>query len=1023
MFVFCVLGPVEVRSGPRLIRVPAGKTSELLVRLALSAGEVVRSDVLIDELWPEDATSTQRNTLQSKVARLRKALSEPDLIETRDGGYRLAAEPATIDALSVAADALVARRLCDVGDDRQAATLSASALNRFSGDILASAGDNAWVIPHRARLDEVRLSLMETNFSARLRMGSPGEIVSEVEDALSRYPYQEALWAILITALYQSGRQADALAAYQRVRTLLADELGLEPGPQLRKLEQRILSQDPALAPSSAVANGPTSSADGLAQTPKPTTRPGNLPALDVDIIGRQVAIAQIVELVRTRRLVEIIGPGGVGKTTLAIAAARILADDGDVRLVRLESASTLHEVIDATIAALGVTGGESELIERLRASPTVVVLDNCEHVIEAAAAWTERLLEQALPVRLLLTSQTTSDVAGSTVFDLGPLDLNESIELFRQRATQHRKPTVNADRDLDDPDNDARDHDARDHDARDNDARDNDARDLNAVREICGALDGLPLAIELAAARTRTLSTSEIIRRLDDRFAVLHDPTSRKPERRRALRATIGWSYDLLFADDQRGLCAIAAFTSGASLSAVEFVSSSLGVPAATAIDVVGRLAARSLVVVDHDHHTDQRRYRLLESIKAFALEQMHADGTAELAQRAHAQWYADAADVSTEGVRSGEQREYLAFAQSERANIDAALAWCRTNDPTMMLRIALGFGWAWVVLGDTRGAERIQAALAATGPLATAQQRVHALLLIGWIEASTGHLELARTLINEATTDAQRLGDRELQARCAYYRAYVVSHNGDFELGLALTDRSAELMDGLDMPWDRAANGLFAARAAISSGDRERSAETAALVTACLRLVDDPWLHVRGDAMLGELARLQHRFTDAVAHLLRTTEVCRRRSYAQTEAYQTASLGRAQCLAGDCETGVATLFRSIEKAEAIGDMRMAALARIHLGRVLRGQGCTAEARGALEKAVSWQRHAGGGEQALLGECLLAALDTVDRRRSRRCRCPGANRRHPERSASSQRRTRRSVCPRRGRPSCRGPG
>ena len=189
-----------------------------------------------------------------------------------------------------------------------------------------------------------------------------------------------------------------------------------------------------------------------------------------------------------------------------------------------------------------------------------------------------------------------------------------------------------------------------------------------------------------------------------------------------------------------------------------MEFVASSLGVPAATAIDVVGRLAARSLVVVDHDNNTDQRRHRLLESIKAFAQEQLNADGTADLVHRAHVRWYADGADVSTEGVRGGEQREYLALAQTERANIDAALAWCRTNDPTMMLRIALGFGWAWVVLGDTRGAERLRAALAAAGPLATAQQRVHALLLIGWIEASTGHLELARTLINEATDNAQR-------------------------------------------------------------------------------------------------------------------------------------------------------------------------------------------------------------------------------------------------------------------------
>ena len=257
--------------------------------------------------------------------------------------------------------------------------------------------------------------------------------------------------------------------------------------------------------------------------------------------------------------------------------------------------------------------------------------------------------------------------------------------------------------------------------------------------------------------------------------------------------------------------------------------------------------------------------------------------------------------------------------------------------------------------------------------------RQRVDALLLAGWIEASTDRLELAREHVLEATALADGLGDDELQARCCYYLAYVVSHHGEFREALELTDRSRAVYDGFDRPWDQAANGLFAARAAISAGDQGRSADAAVQVEHWLTLVDDPWLHVRGDAMLGELARLQHRFDDAVTHLDRAVEASGRLGFAQTEAYQLMSLGRAQCQAGDYDTGAATLELAVDKAESIGDVRLAALARVHLGRVLRALGRTAEARAALESSTGWHRRAGGGEQAALGECLLAALDAAD--------------------------------------------
>ena len=232
------------------------------------------------------------------------------------------------------------------------------------------------------------------------------------------------------------------------------------------------------------------------------------------------------------------------------------------------------------------------------------------------------------------------------------------------------------------------------------------------------------------------------------------------------------------------------------------------------------------------------------------------------------------------------------------------------------------------------------------------------------------------------------------------------MVSHDGEFAQALELTDRSDALYSGLDRPWDQAANWLFAARAAISAGDRARAAAARDQVEHWLERVDDPWLHVRREAMLGELARLEHRFDDAVLHIGRAAETSGRLGFLQTEAYQLSSLGRAQCQAGDYESGAATLELAIEKAEATGDVRMAALARVHLGRVLRALGRDAAARAALEAATAWHRDAGGGEQAALGECLLAALDSDG----------AAARRDPRRRPPRRRRAGRGLRARRAR-------
>ena len=926
-----VLGPVSVHRGAEAVRVPGGRSAELLVRLALDAGTVVRTDALIDDLWPDEVGGARRNTLQSKVARLRRALGSDPAIETTADGYRLAVAPAQVDASALVVEADEARRLLEDGDPGRAATLAATALDRFEGEVLPSAGTGDWVAPHRARLEEARLTLLVTGAAAHLALDDAATAVGDLEDAVAAHPFHEPLWELLVLALARSGRQADALAAYQRARTVLADELGLDPGPRLRALEAQVLAQDDTVAPRGA-----------------PPSR-GNLPALAVDLVGRDVELAAVATLMADHRLVEVVGPGGVGKTALALAAARQQATTttwpGGVWLVRLEEATTAEEVTDALIAALDVTGGDAALGERLRGPAMLVILDSCEHVVDAAAALALRMLDATSHLCVLATTQVPLDVEGSSRVELAPLAPPDAVALFERRAAAqraHRRPP---------PD--------------------------GAVRDLCRALDGLPLAIELAAARTRTLSVEEITRRLDDRFAVLSDPTSRRPERRRALRATIRWSYDLLFPDDQRALWSLAAFSGSAAPDAVESVLAALDVPPAAAMDAVGRLAARSLVIVDEDD-PGAVRYRLLDSIRAFALDVVADAGASEQVGAAHATWFAVAADRSTAGVRSADQARHLAFASTERANIDAALTWAATHDPALGVRIAEGFGWAWIVLGDDRGAQRLLTALAAAGPAAPPDRRARALLLAAWIEASTGALDTARVHVAEAEALADD-ADVDLRARCAYHLAYVVSHEGDWDEGLRLTDVARTAYEGLDRPWDRIANALFATRAAISAGDEARSEAGRDEVLDLLARVDDPWMQVRADAMLGELARLQHRFTDAVDHIGRAADASLRLGFRQTEAYQRASLGRARWQAGDHEAGAADLGLAVDHALAVGDLRMAALARVHLGRTLRALGRVHEARAALDAAVRWHRHAGGGEQAALGECLLAALDARD--------------------------------------------
>jgi predicted ATPase/DNA-binding SARP family transcriptional activator len=738
MLTVGVLGPLEVRRDGRPLSVPSGRTTEVLVRLALDAGQLVSAERLIDDLWGAAAAGTGRNTLQSKVSQLRRALGEPALVSSGHGGYTLALDPGRVDALQVvglAATAAAARR---AGDPASAMAAATEALGLFRGEVLVDAGDGEWLQPHRARLDEVRLGLLEDRAAAGVDLGGGAEMLAELEWLVGQHPLREGLWASYITALYRAGRQADALAASQRVRRLLVDELGIEPGTVLRDLERQVLRQSAILdtAPAAAAA--------------APTLVVGNLPTLSTPLVGRGDDLAAVGRLLDSSRLVTLVGPAGVGKTRTALEVVRSLHPAGGVWLVRLEVADAASSVLQLVTEALQLTGGEQALLDRFAGAETVLVLDNCEHVVDGAADLATRLLDQTRPLRILTTSQAPLGVDGETLYALDPLPLADSVTLFADRAARTRRRFA-----LDD--------------------------DTTAtVEAVCRSLDGLPLAIELAAARVKSLSVREIARRLDDRFTLLQDPTSRRPERRRALAAAIAWSYDLLFPDDQRGLWALSCFSGGAPLAAAEHVLTALGVPGSSAVDVIGRLADRSMLSVETAEN-GTTRYRLLDSIRAFAGTRLTEAGQVDDADAAHAAWFAQAADRCAATVRGRAQPDCLALVRAERANIDSALAWAAAHDPGLGLRLANGFGWTWVVLGDgVAGAARVRSALEAARSNATPRERATGLLLAGWLEASAGNVDQAQHDLDGALAAAERLGDDRLLADAQRHLAFLRIQQG---------------------------------------------------------------------------------------------------------------------------------------------------------------------------------------------------------------------------------------------------
>jgi predicted ATPase/DNA-binding SARP family transcriptional activator len=920
MLTVAVLGVVEAyRDGVRL-DVPAGKTAELLCCLALQAGVPVRTEALLEDLW---AAPTARNTLQSKVSQLRRALGDAALLRATATGYTLVAAPEAVDATRVVQLAAASATARAAGDPAASLPLAREGLALFRGEVLLDAGD--WAGPHRTRLEEVRLVLVQEVVFARLDLGAGAELVAELQSLVREHPLREALWAALITALYRADRQADALAAYAALRRLLVDELGIEPSPALQELEHQVLQQSPLLA------------SPGVG----PVARSGNVPVPAVPILGRSQDIADVVAALASHHLVTVVGPAGVGKTRLGIEVARQLATPGGVWLVRLDAVAPEAALLQVLEQTLRVTGGEQALHDRLSAAGTVLLLDNCEHLAARVAALVASLLDAVPQLRVLATSQAPLGLNQEHRYQLEPLTQEDSVTLFARRALELRRRFVL------------------------------DQATTTVVQEICGALDGLPLAIELAASRVRSLSVADIARHLDDRFVLLRDPSGHGPERRRALEAAIGWSYELLFPDDQRGLWALSCFAGTASLDAAEQVLAALGVPARAVLDTISRLVDRSLVIADTSDGGEVR-YRLLDSIRTYGRDRLRESGLADVASAAHAAWYAQTARQCDEHIRTNGQPRCLEIVRAERGNVDSALSWCSRHDPLLGLRIALGFGWTWVVLGDgTAGAGRLRRALFDAAP---SRDRVAALLLAAWLEASAGDVALAQANLDEAQALAGQLDDDVLVADSHRHQAFLAIQQGKSDLVLQSAAASLATYRPRALAWHTAASMLLAAFGHLMLGNTRSATREGTEAAALLSGLGDSWGVVHAQALLGGIAQAEGRFGDAAQALEHAADESGTLGFVGQAALHRASLARVQQQADD-PRAAASYQRAIREANAGGDGRLAATARLNLARLRRTEGDPSSATELLEENQRWYAAAGGGDFALLTDTLLAAV------------------------------------------------
>ncbi|WP_329421341.1 AfsR/SARP family transcriptional regulator [Streptomyces sp. NBC_01268] len=699
--IFRLLGPLTVSGAPA----PGGpRVRALLALLLLDAGRTVTTGRLVDGVYGTEPPAGAANALQSQVSRLRRVLPEGVSVEHSPAGYRLTGTgPEDVDALRFEHLAREGALAGAAGDPVRAARLLREALGLWQGPALADVREFPYADGQAARLEALRLDALEACAEARLASGEdPAPLVRELAEAAAAHPLRERLRALQIRALAGAGRQAEALAAYEEVRGALAEELGADPSPELAAAHLAVLrGEGPAGAAVRDAARGPVGEpvrepvreaarepargavGEGVRDAvrgPAPgrpvrepardplraSVRPARLPAPLTEFVGREAERERLGALLAAAavRLVTLVGPGGAGKTRLALEAAGRAG--GEAVFVDLGAVGR-GEAAGAFARALGVrdTAAPDRLAQSLADRPVLLVVDNCEHVIAETAPLVRELLAACPSLRALATSREALGITGESLLPLGALAPLAAEELFVRRGAAALPGFTGHPR----------------------------------VAEVCAALDGLPLAVELAAARLRTLTVDELADRLGDRFRLLSRGDRTAPERHRTLAAVVEWSWSLLTEEERTLAARLAVFRGGATAEAAARVC---GVERADAEDVLASLTEKSLVERVPDGSAGGGRYRMLETVRAYAADRLPAD---DPAPASHTAYYLGLARTADPELRGAAQLDWLARLDAEDADLRAALRRATPADGLRLVAALTPYWWLRGLRGQVSG------------------------------------------------------------------------------------------------------------------------------------------------------------------------------------------------------------------------------------------------------------------------------------------------------------------------------